>query len=152
MQLTNEGIKNKAAWESKGYKLPSYDREKVTANTKANPSWIHFGAGNIFRAFQANAVEKLLEDGTMDTGLIVAEGYDYEIIEKYNRPCDNLSILATLKADGTVEKTVIGSIVEACILDEENKAEIERLREIFRAPSLQMVSFTITEKGYIGEV
>ena len=93
-------------------------------------------------------MEKLLEDGTMDTGLIVAEGYDYEIIEKYNRPCDNLSILATLKADGTVEKTVIGSIVEACILDEENKAEIERLREIFRAPSLQMVSFTITEKGY----
>ena len=148
MQLTNEGIKNKADWEAKGYKLPSYDREKVTANTKANPTWIHFGAGNIFRAFQANAVEKLLEDGTLDTGLIVAEGYDYEIIEKYNRPCDNLSILATLKADGTVEKTVIGSIVEACILDEENQAEIERLREIFRAPSLQMVSFTITEKGY----
>ena len=53
-----------------------------------------------------------------------------------------------LKADGTVEKTVVGSVVESCMLDEENETEIARLREIFRAPSLQMVSFTITEKGY----
>ncbi|WP_026526855.1 mannitol dehydrogenase family protein [Butyrivibrio sp. VCD2006] len=148
LKLTNEGLKDRAAWEEKGYKLPLYDREKVAANTKENPAWIHFGAGNIFRAFQANVCEELLNSGFIDTGLIVAEGYDYEIIEKYNRPSDNLSILATLKADGTVEKKVIGSIVESCILDEENEKEIERLREIFRAPSLQIVSFTITEKGY----
>ena len=148
LKLTNEGIKDTKAWEEKGYKLPSYDREKMIENTRKNPTWIHFGAGNIFRAFQANVCEKLLDDGVIDTGLIVAEGYDYEIIEKYNRPSDDLSILATLKADGTVEKKVIGSIAESCILDEENEKEIERLREIFRAPTLQIVSFTITEKGY----
>ena len=148
LKLTNEGIKDRSAWEAKGYKLPGYDREKVAAHTKANPTWIHFGAGNIFRAFQANVCEELLNQGIIDTGLIVAEGYDYEIIEKYNRPSDDLSILATLKADGTVEKKVIGSIVESCILDENNEKEISRLREIFRAPSLQIVSFTITEKGY----
>ncbi len=148
MKLTNEGLKNRSEWEAKGYSLPKYDREKITANTRENPVWIHFGAGNIFRAFQANVVEELLNNCEMNTGLIVAEGYDYEIVEKYNRPCDNLSILATLKADGTVDKKVVGSIVESCILDEENEKEIERLREIFRAPSLQMVSFTITEKGY----
>ncbi|QFJ53836.1 mannitol dehydrogenase family protein [Pseudobutyrivibrio xylanivorans] len=148
MKLTNEGIKDRAAWEAKGYSLPKYNREEIIVNTKQNPVWIHFGAGNIFRAFQANVVEELINQGVMNTGLIVAEGYDYEIIEKYNRPCDDLSILATLKADGTVEKKVIGSIVESCILDEEDEREIERLREIFRNPSLQMVSFTITEKGY----
>jgi fructuronate reductase len=148
MILTDEGIKNRSEWEEKGYKLPEYDRAKMVAHTKENPTWIHFGAGNIFRAFQANVCEGLLTDGTIDTGLIVAEGYDYEIIEKYNRPCDNLSILATLKADGTVDKKVIGSIAESCILDEDNEKEIGRLREIFRAPSLQIVSFTITEKGY----
>ncbi len=148
MRLTDEGIQNRSEWEEKGYKLPKYDRAKMIAHTKENPTWIHFGAGNIFRAFQANVCEGLLSDGTIDTGLIVAEGYDYEIIEKYNRPCDNLSILATLKADGTVDKKVIGSIAESCILDEDNEKEIERLREIFRAPSLQIVSFTITEKGY----
>ncbi|WP_029323027.1 mannitol dehydrogenase family protein [Butyrivibrio sp. AE3004] len=148
MKLTNEGIKDREAWEKKGYSLPGYDREKMVEKTRKNPTWIHFGAGNIFRAFQANVVEKLLNEGITDTGLIVAEGYDYEIIEKYNRPCDDLSILATLKADGTVEKKVVGSIAESCILDEENKKEIGRLREIFRSSSLQMVSFTITEKGY----
>ena len=148
MKLTAEGIKDKKVWEEKGYKLPGYDREKIIENTRKNPTWIHFGAGNIFRAFQANVCEELLEKGVIETGLIVAEGYDYEIVEKYNRPSDNLSILATLKADGTVEKKVIGSITESCILDEENETEMERLKEIFRAPSLQIVSFTITEKGY----
>ncbi len=148
MKLTNEGIKDRKAWEERGYKLPEYDREKIIVNTKNRPVWLHFGAGNIFRAFQANVMEKLLNESVLDTGIIVAEGYDYEIIEKYNRPSDNLSILATLKADGSVEKSVIGSIAESCILDEENEKEITRLREIFRTPSLQMVSFTITEKGY----
>ncbi len=34
---------------------PSMTREQVKRATLANPAeWIHFGAGNIFRAFQAN--------------------------------------------------------------------------------------------------
>ncbi len=148
MRLNNLGLQDANAWAEKGYKLPQYDREAVKAKTMAEPKWIHFGAGNIFRAFQANVVEGLLNKGIIDTGLIVAEGYDYEIVEKMNRPHDDLSILVTLKANGTVEKSVVGSIVESCMLDEENEKEIGRLREIFRAPSLQMVSFTITEKGY----
>ena len=148
MKLNNEGLKDTAAWLDKGYKLPEFDREAVKAKTMREPKWIHFGAGNIFRAFQANVVQNLLNQGIIDTGLIVAEGYDYEIVEKMNRPHDDLSILVTLKANGTVEKTVVGSVVESCMLDEENEKEISRLREIFRAPSLQMVSFTITEKGY----
>jgi len=148
MRLTDKGLENKGKWEAKGYELPRYDREEVKKRTMLEPTWIHFGAGNIFRAFQANVCQKLLNEGIIDKGLIVAEGYDYEIVEKYNRPHDDLSILVTLKADGTVEKTVVGSIVESCILDEDNEKEIGRLREIFRAPSLQIVSFTITEKGY----
>ncbi len=68
--------------------------------------WIHFGTGNIFRAFQANTVQHLLDAGVLTCGLIAAEGYDYEIIEKMNRPHDDYSILVTLKSDGTVEKSV----------------------------------------------
>ena len=148
MQLNNAGLKDRNSWESAGYVLPSFDREAVTVKTKEAPTWIHFGAGNIFRAFQANVMQQLLNDGITDTGLLVAEGFDYEIIEKMNRPHDDYSILVTLKADGNIEKTVVGSIVESLILDSENTAEFNRLKEIFRAPSLQMVSFTITEKGY----
>ncbi len=148
MELSKKGLENRALWESKGYRLPEYDREKAAAATKENPFWIHFGAGNIFRAFQANVVQNLLNDGVIDRGLIVAEGFDYEIIEKMYRPHDDYSLLVTLKADGSVDKTIVGSIMESCILDSEDDAEYGRLKEIFTKDSLQMVTFTITEKGY----
>ena len=51
-------------------------------DTKENPEWVHFGAGNIFRAFPAAVCQELLNSGILNTGIIVAEGYDYEIIEK----------------------------------------------------------------------
>lgn len=148
MKLNKEGLQERGAWENAGYHMPNYDREALTENTKQKPEWIHFGAGNIFRAFQANLMQQLMEEGASGTGLIVAEGFDYEIIEKMYRPHDDYSILVTLKSNGEVEKTVIGSIVESLILDSDNDAEFDRLKEIFAAPSLQMASFTITEKGY----
>lgn len=148
MRLSEQGLANRAEWEAKGYDLPKFDRAAVTAATKENPFWIHFGAGNIFKAFQANVVQNLLNEGVLDRGLVVAEGFDYEIIEKMNRPHDDYNILVTLKANGSVEKTVVGSIVESLILDSENDKEFGRLREIFEKDSLQMCTFTITEKGY----
>lgn len=148
MKLNEKGLQDRAQWEKKGYRLPNYDRKTVKMATKENPFWIHFGPGNIFRAFQANVVQTLLNKGEIDRGLIVAEGYDYEIVQKMNQPCDDYSILVTLKSDGTVEKTVIGSIVESLTVDVENEKDWTRLKEIFRKDSLQMASFTITEKGY----
>ena len=149
MELTLKSLHDdRDAFLAAGYHLPEFDYDTVHKNTVEHPHWIHFGAGNIFRAFQANVAQNLLNSGVLDTGLIAAEGYDYEIIEKSYRPHDNLSILATLKADNTVEKTIVGSIMESLILDSKNEAEYARLQEIFKNPSLQMASFTITEKGY----
>lgn len=148
MKLDKCGLADRAPWEAAGFELPKFDREAVAAATREDPFWIHFGAGNIFRAFQANVVQKLLNEGVLDRGLIVAEGFDYEIIRKVNRPHDEYSVLVTLKADGNVEKTVIGSVVESCILDSGDNREYGRLKEIFGRDSLQIVSFTITEKGY----
>ena len=149
MELTRKSInEDRDAFEKAGYRLPSFDYDAVKKNTDARPEWVHFGAGNIFRAFQANVMQNLLNKGAADTGLVAVEGYDYEIIEKSYRPHDNLSILATLKADATVEKTVVGSIVESLILDRGNADDFARLKEIFSNPSLKMASFTITEKGY----
>ena len=89
MKLDHASLQNKQQWEEKGYKLPAYDRCSAAAATKENPFWIHFGAGNIFRAFQANVVQNLLNAGELDRGLVVAEGFDYEIIEKMYRPHDD---------------------------------------------------------------
>lgn len=147
MRLSEAGIKG-TDWKALGYGVPEYDREAVRARTMEAPFWIHFGAGNIFRAFQARAVQKLLNEGKLDRGLIVAEGYDYEIIEKINRPHEDLGIAVTLKADGSMEKEIVGSVVASLCLDSAREAEYERLKEIFAKESLQMATFTITEKGY----
>ena len=147
MKLDNSVFSNKE-WQDKGYFVPTYDRDKMIKETVAAPEWVHFGAGNIFRAFQANLSQRMLEEGTATKGITVVEGFDYEIIEKMYRPHDNLSILVTLKADGNVEKSVISSIAESCILDSARKQEFARLKEIFSADSLQLATFTITEKGY----
>lgn len=141
-------IKEKEQWENKGYQIPKYNRALIKKNTQENPIWIHFGAGNIFRAFHANIAQKLLNEGDIDKGIIVAEGYDYEIIEKINRPNDDYFIRIILKTDNSIEKNVTGSVVESCILDSEKKGEFARLQKIFASPSLQMTTFTITEKGY----
>lgn len=148
MKLTEVGLSNSKSLEDLGYTLPNYNRDNIIKNTKENPKWIHFGSGNIFRAFQANIVQNLLNNGVIDTGLVVAEGYDYEIIEKINNPHNNYNILVTLKSNGTIIKTIIGSIVESLIVDAENEIDFNRLKEIFQKDSLQIASFTITEKGY----
>ena len=149
MELTRKSIQEqREAFLQAGYRLPEFDYDKVKAATETSPAWIHFGAGNIFRAFQCNLLQNLLNQGAVDTGLIAVEGFDYEIIEKMYWPHDNLSILATLKADNTVEKTIVGSIMESLVLDSANQSQYQRLKQIFAAPSLQMASFTITEKGY----
>lgn len=148
MKLSQKALQNRKTWEEAGFALPQYDRTVVEAKTKETPKWIHFGAGNIFRAFTANLQQSLLNAGKADTGIIVAEGFDYEIIEKMYRPNDNLSVLVTLKSNGTIEKTIVGSIVESLTVNPSDNGQWARLQEIFTAPTLQMVSFTITEKGY----
>ena len=136
------------SWREKGYQLPGFDLNAVRAKTYDNPTWIHFGAGNIFRAFPAAVLQQALDSGAYDRGVIVAEGFDYEIIDKAYRPYDNLSLLVLLKSDGTIEKRVVASVTESLKADFQFDADWARLETIFRAPTLQLISFTITEKGY----
>ena len=53
MKLNEQSLKD-SAWKEKGYYLPTFDRAAMIDKTKEAPQWVHFGAGNIFRAFQAN--------------------------------------------------------------------------------------------------
>jgi fructuronate reductase len=146
MKLNNKDLQDRGPWEKAGFRLPQFDREAMIRATGEKPQWVHFGAGNIFRAFPAALQQTLLEQGLEQTGIIVAEGYDGEIIDRAFLPYDNLSLAVTLKADGAIEKRVIASVARALRLDKPQ--DFEALRNIFRAPSLRMVSFTITEKGY----
>ena len=106
-----------AEWAEKGYELPKFDIEAVKAKTHAEPTWVHFGAGNIFRAFPAAVLNDALNSGKYDRGVIVAESFDYEIIDKAYQPYDNLSLLVCLKSTGDIEKKVIASVTESLKAD-----------------------------------
>ena len=59
-----------------------------------------------------------------------------------------MTLMVSLKPDGSMEREVVASIAEGLRAGRAYPQDLEKLRTIFRAPSLQMVSFTITEKGY----
>ena len=50
MKVSLESLKDRAGWEKAGVRLPQYDVEAMRKKTKEAPIWVHFGAGNIFRA------------------------------------------------------------------------------------------------------
>lgn len=148
MKLTIEGLKDRQAWEAAGIGLPSYDVEKVAADTKAAPVWVHFGAGNIFRIFIGGLADTLIAAGESDKGITCVETFDFDVVDKIYDPYDNLVLAVTLKADGSTDKKVIGSLTEAIKAQSGVASQWDRLKEIFVNPGLQMISFTITEKGY----
>ena len=148
MKLTREGIRNTAAYAAAGIRLPSYSIEQMVNATKEAPVWVHFGIGNIFRVFIAGIADDLLEAGKMTAGISGVETFDYEIPERIYAPYDNLALSVILHTDGTSDKRVIGSIAEEITVRPNDEKAVLELRRIFTAPSLQMVSFTITEKGY----
>jgi len=148
MKLSYQGIQDKQAFAQANIKLPGYDWKAMAAATEEKPVWVHFGAGNIFRGFIANLQQALLESGDATSGIIAAETFDYDIINKIYEPHDSMTLLVALKPDGNTDKEVIASIakgVRACSAEAEQWAQ---LKAIFENPSLQFASFTITEKGY----
>lgn len=148
MKLTDTGLQERNVWEAKGYTLPSFDRAKMQQETKKNPIWVHFGAGNIFRVFPAALQQHMLNKGLSKAGIIVGEGFDYQIIDKVYAKNDNLTLMVTLKSDGSIEKEVIASVAYAYKCDPQFVQEWDFFSDVFAKHSLQMVSFTITEKGY----
>ena len=148
MKMNQANLSQTDFWAKAGVKLPLYDREKVSAATRENPIWVHFGAGNIFRGFVAALQQKLLDQGLAEKGIIAADTFDYDIIDKIYTPFDNLTMNVTLNPDGTTSREIIGSVVEGLRADSSDQAMMARFAQIFENPSLQMISFTITEKGY----
>lgn len=148
MKLNREGIRQQEQWEKAGVRLPQFDIEAMRAQTESSPQWVHFGAGNIFRGFVAELQQRLLDSGLASTGIVAAETFDDEIIEKIYQPYDNLALLVLMNPDGHLEKTVVGSIANGLSATPQKQSDWHALKQMFRNPSLQMVSFTITEKGY----
>ncbi|MDR2508983.1 MAG: mannitol dehydrogenase family protein [Candidatus Ancillula sp.] len=143
---------NRAAFEAAAIKVPSgYLMPEVIENTSQNPTWVHFGGGNLFRCMQAVHSQTLLEKGLSNTGIILAETWDDGLIEGIYDQYQNRTLDVILKSDGTYDLELIDSVTEAHYVnanDEKGKAGFMRMKEIFQNPSLQLATFTVTEKGY----
>lgn len=148
LYLNKEGLKDKKAWAEKNIKLPEYDIDSMVEKTLKEPVWIHFGAGNIFRGFIAALMQKLLNEGIEEKGIVAADTFDFDMVDRIYKRFDNLTLNVGLKADGTMVKEVIGSVADCVKGDFSNEEEKEKLFSVVKSSSLQMMSFTITEKGY----
>ena len=147
LHLNLQGLQDREGWEAAGIALPRYDAAAVKARTRLRPVWVHFGAGNIFRGFLAALQQTLLNAGLTDTGILAAESFDVQIIDKVYDPYDDLSLLVRLRADGSYEKEVVASVARGLKADCTG-GDWADLVQVFQSPGLQLASFTITEKGY----
>ncbi|MDO5396721.1 MAG: mannitol dehydrogenase family protein [bacterium] len=143
MKLKLDSIKDKAAWEQLGIKLPQYDIDDMKSETKKNPEWVHFGAGNIFRGFIGSLNQELLNKRLAKTGIIAAETFDFDVIDKIYSEYDNLTLSVIMDAKSNLTAEVLAGIAEGV-----KASDIDYLRSISAKPSLKMFSYTITEKGY----
>jgi len=105
-------------------------------------TWLHMGAGNISRIFLGALQQNMLDAGIATGEMAMCECYDEEIISSVFVPCDNKTIAVTLHTDGNIGKRTLRSVSEAFGRDQ------KRLNEIISATELQLISLTITEKGY----
>ena len=148
VKLNYEGLQAQKAWHDAGIALPNFDWKTMSEATLQEPVWVHFGAGNIFRGFIARLQQQLINQGLAQKGIIAAETFDFDIIDKIYTPFDAMTLMVSLKHDGSMAKEVVASIAKGLKAGIQFHDDMEALKRIFRSPSLQMISFTITEKGY----
>jgi len=119
---------------------PAYDRDLVT------PGVVHFGVGGFHRAHQAMYLDQLMNEGqALDwgicgVGVMPADRKMKEVLDAQ----DGLYALVVKHSDGTYEPRVIGSIVAYLFAPDDPEAVIEEMA----APSIRIVSLTVTEGGY----
>lgn len=148
VRLVDNYLENKEAFEKAGITVPTYNQDTVKEATEKDPTWIHFGGGNIFRCLHAAVNQKLLNQGLTDKGIVVVDTWDDEVISKTYHGYKNRTLAVVTRADGKFDKELIASVTDSYYFNASAPQDWNAVVSIFKNPSLQIASFTITEKGY----
>ena len=135
-------------WEAKGVELPRFDVDATKKAGRTQPRWIHLGGGNLYRTFHAAIAQDLLDEGLMDRGVVVAETRSPFDVQSVYRPFNDDILMVTMNEDGTLGKRVLASTAAAYFANPQAPADWNRFKAYFASPELQLVTVTITEKGY----
>lgn len=148
MKITDSYIENKHQFEEANIKIPSFDDQKIQENTFTHPRWIHFGGGNLYRCFHAKIAQELLNSNDLESGIIVVENFGSNLVNEVYEKNANRSLSVVMKADGTFERELIASTAKACFINRNHTEQLPFLNDAFINKGLQLVTLTITEKGY----
>lgn len=127
-------------FDSLGVNIPKYNRSQLRR------MWVHFGPSHFFAAHQAayiNELNKILSASDRPGIGITVISLRSEEVTSILKKQHGLYTLVEQGAKGTTY-TIIGSIVEAL----HRFSEAERMWEILSSPKTQIVSLTVTQKGY----
>ncbi|VWL99019.1 Polyol:NADP oxidoreductase [Collinsella aerofaciens] len=131
-----------------GVELPRYDVGAVRAAGVEQPRWIHFGAGNLYRAFHAQIAQELANKGLLDRGVIVAETFRPFTLDEVYAPFNNDILQVVMNADGSLDERVLAITADGVFANSQRPGDFARTKRYFESPELQMATFTITEKGF----
>ena len=147
VHITDNLSQTSDEWHKRGVKLPQFDPDEVRAHSADHPYWLHFGAGNLFRAVHAPLAQSLLNQGVVRSGIFVAETFDPEIVSAVYTPNKDRSLAVVLKADGSMDLELVASVAGAFGIASHDETW-SRLVKVFTNPELQFITVTVTEKGY----
>ncbi len=131
-----------------GVQLPKKDKNEVIKNTKKEPRWVHFGGGNLYRAFHAEVAQTLIDQGFLESGIIVCETFDEEVIDQVYTPYQQDILEVIMHEKGHFEQKLLQSTAASYFCHPSREESYQAVRDVFQNKALQMVTVTITEKGY----
>lgn len=133
----------------RGVQLPDPRFEEARRAGAEQPRWVHIGGGNLYRAFHAEVAQDLIDRGLLDRGVMVMETFSPFTADELFAPYNNDVLQVVMAADGSLRERVLASTAAALFANPARPADFARARACFASPDLQLVTLTITEKGYV---
>lgn len=116
---------------------PGYDRERQAAGI------VHIGIGAFHRAHQAVYTDDAMRAGDRDWGIVGVSLRSGDVAAQLN-PQDGLYTVSARSVAGS-ELRVVGAVQQVLVASDNPQAVVDAIA----APTTHIVSFTVTEKGYL---